>query len=663
MWLLQAKARFDQAGSKTGRRLDPTTTGDWESKVLGSGNYSGVLPHDQLEGKAGKKGLKVQGEKPTLWSGGEGDGSGDDSADKKRKLPKAEEPAVFRTDVFIPLNETMQKLEGLLQDDRVVFLRSGVATGKSTLAKYLCQTQPSKFLAVHAPVPADATKFEEWEAKMRAAVGGHKSDVEDMVRQIYYDEKVLVFDECHLLFACPAFYQQFLKTPSYLQRRPMALLLSAASETQDVPGQTYTTPVEITAKYMWTPPIPQANELVDQLAEADVFLSQDAIAFFMSFCAGHRGLFIRSMEWVQEKQSMDNTCWDLAHTLGEVSQAWDTDSWTETPDDSLMGKLQTVRAIRVNGGYSEAESIPQDFVHILCEGPTDGMDLKSRRELTIHGFVLPVLQGTVPENVEFAPLDWAKVGTKYGVANYLMASYYRQVLAKKRGLKVDVNRSPDSCTDLLVRVLPYLLFADVVAIKGNEHGISCEISQEELPYEVQYTQSVIRKLIRLVGKTNSLENPTQGKVDIYATMQDGSTFAIEAVMASRGRTKIDEHRGRFDNVAKSNYADAQHKCLLIIGRQDSKMRDVVGAVKDGIEVVGLAANPAHSGYHVYVKRQGNHVVDFFIPCDGVARGFSWKDEEPFFEISSAQTLNSIMPGWISSVNMQIQELLYIVCSR
>ena len=48
MWLLQATASFDQAGSKHRRRLDPTTTGDWESKVLGSGSYSGVLPHDQV---------------------------------------------------------------------------------------------------------------------------------------------------------------------------------------------------------------------------------------------------------------------------------------------------------------------------------------------------------------------------------------------------------------------------------------------------------------------------------------------------------------------------------------------------------------------------------------------------------------------------------------
>ena len=40
---------FAIPGGKLNRqRLDPTTTGDWESKVLGSGSYSGVLPHDQV---------------------------------------------------------------------------------------------------------------------------------------------------------------------------------------------------------------------------------------------------------------------------------------------------------------------------------------------------------------------------------------------------------------------------------------------------------------------------------------------------------------------------------------------------------------------------------------------------------------------------------------
>ena len=59
-----------------------------------------------------------------------------------------------------------------------------------------------------------------------------------------------------------------------------------------------------------------------------------------------------------------------------------------------------------------------------------------------HGFVLPVLQETVPENVEFTRLDWAKVGTKYGVANCLMASYYRQVLAMKRGPESGCGQKP-----------------------------------------------------------------------------------------------------------------------------------------------------------------------------------------------------------------------------
>ena len=69
--------------------------------------------------------------------------------------------------------------------------------------------------------------------------------------------------------------------------------------------------------------------------------------------------------------------------------------------------------------------------------------------------------------------------------------------------------------------------------------------------------------------------------------------------------------------------------------------------RGGIEIVGLAANSAHTGYHVYVKRQANEVYDFYIPRDGVARSFSFKEEEPFFEISSAQKFKSIQPGGIS----------------
>ena len=76
----------------------------------------------------------------------------------------------------------------------------------------------------------------------------------------------------------------------------------------------------------------------------------------------------------------------------------------------------------------------------------------------------------------------------------------------------------------------------------------------------------------------------------------------------------------------------------------------VQSTRGGIEIVGLAANEAHTGYNVYIKRQIDNnidtVVDFYIPCDGVARSFAFKHEEPCFEISSAQKLKSINPGHI-----------------
>ncbi|CAK9016886.1 unnamed protein product [Durusdinium trenchii] len=256
--------------------------------------------------------------------------------------------------------------------------------------------------------------------------------------------------------------------------------------------------------------------------------------FFLTFCCGHRGLFIRSMEWVQKKQSAEqrnSTPWNLTRALGKASQAWDTENWIHAPDDSLMGELQTIRAIRVNGHFARLENIPEQFLKILCEGPTDDIDIPVRRKLTIHGFVLPTLQ-----DKKFRELDWAKVGAKYGVANYLMASYYRQALAKKRQLTVEIDTNPASCTDFLLRALPYLLLADVVAISRAENGQALsDVLREELPIEVHYTSALIRVLKHLGFRTiSSLESPTQGKVDIYCTMQDGSAFTIEAVMAARG---------------------------------------------------------------------------------------------------------------------------------
>ena len=82
---------------------------------------------------------------------------------------------------------------------RVVFIRAGVASGKSTLAKYLCTVQPSKYLQVVAP--GNATS-QHWRRKFRAALENEpaapdvaKRSIEDAVKYVHDNDRVLVFDE------------------------------------------------------------------------------------------------------------------------------------------------------------------------------------------------------------------------------------------------------------------------------------------------------------------------------------------------------------------------------------------------------------------------------------------------------------------------------------
>ena len=457
----------------------------------------------------------------------------------------------------------------------------------------------------------------------------------DAIKKIYDNDQVLVFDECHLLFACPEFYQQFLKKPPYLKQRPMVLLLSAASEMQSVQGQTFTTPTEISAKYMWTPPMPDANVLVDELAAADVYLSEDAVHFFLHLCGGHRGILMRAMEWVQMKQKGGAKPWTVAEAYGEVKMAWEDGDWGRP--GSFLASLATVRAIRVNGNYADLANIPQKFLEILCGGAASNLESEDRRNLTIHGFLLPVAAKDGTE--EFLRYDWTAQGASYGVSSRLLASYYRYVLEKERQLEVDVNRTASSCTDLLLTALPYLDFATIVGgVIPRNKSVQAAFSAQGLPSEVHYTGAIIQLLQRqrLGFGATSVETGIQGKADIYCTMQDGSTFAIEAVMAACSPAVIKKkHRSRFDRLP--NYKDAKHKCLLIIGRQDSQLRKLVQGTLGGIEIVGLAANSAHTGYRVYIRQGGEagEALDFYIPCDGVARSFS--DEK----VSPAQKFKNI----------------------
>ena len=104
----------------------------------------------QLKEKLREKGKKVSGRKVELIE-----------RLLQRNIPKAGYTAIDDTDVFIPLDKTIQKLEELLEEERVVFIRAGVATGKSTLAEHLGRTQSSKYLQVHPPKTKKAFVWRE----------------------------------------------------------------------------------------------------------------------------------------------------------------------------------------------------------------------------------------------------------------------------------------------------------------------------------------------------------------------------------------------------------------------------------------------------------------------------------------------------------------------
>ena len=551
-----------------------------------------------------------------------------------REIPNVDRPADVTKHVFIPLDDTIRQLEALLQKHRVVFLRAGVATGKSTLAEYLCRSQPSKFLQVFPP-PANCRTFEGWEERLRNALQAEattaqtasKGGLREIFSRLYENEQVLVFDEGHFLLACPTFYQEFLK----LSSRPMVLLLSAASEVKAVKGEAWATPPEITAKFLWRPAMPDANPLADQLVGAGVFLTEGAVSFFLQIAGGHRGIFMAAMMWVQEKQKKTSQLWNMEQAYSQVKLQWKDKYWADP--DSFLGALAQVRAVRVNGPFADLANIPQEFLEILCGGPMD-LRYDELRTLTVHGFLLPGGPGTDSTAEEFIHYDWSAEGALYHVANNLLASYYRSVLKTRQGLELEVNMNPTSCIDLFLRAVPYLDFVTVLGgLKVKEGTLQSAFSSRGLPVERQYTSAINAVLTELGFDAGPLEDIREGQVDIAVTQPNLSRFAIEAVMAAEGPSVIDEHRTRFDT--RPNYRDATRKCLLIIGSLETNMRQAVKGVRGGIEVVGLVANRAHTGYRVYVKK-GENILDFSIPCDGVARSFIAMDQEPGFEIGVAQ---------------------------
>lgn len=131
-----------------------------------------------------------------------------------RLLIPTAQPAAAGEDVFISLDETVVKVNHLLDEamkakERVVFIRAPVASGKTTLANYLTSMHSDKFVAVFA-----ATSDDMWYQHVIDASGENLplSAVRKALIAIASQGKTIVIDEAHLLFAHPNVLFHFIKS-------------------------------------------------------------------------------------------------------------------------------------------------------------------------------------------------------------------------------------------------------------------------------------------------------------------------------------------------------------------------------------------------------------------------------------------------------------------
>ncbi len=241
-------------------------------------------------------------------------------------------------------------------------------------------------------------------------------------------------------------------------------------------------------------------------------------------------------------------------------------------------------------------------------------------------------------------MDWANTETKYRVANPLLAMYYRKVLEQRRGLSLSLAPiQPVSCADLLMRAIPYLTFSKVT---GYPPGIRPQspLSSDMLPYENQYNAAIIAVLMKLNFEAGSISSTRKGfgTPDVFVRM-GGHLYVMEGIKAASGLSEHQKHRNRFDTL--QCYKEASHKALYTIGNMTTVLSNVRETRAEGVEIIGLAPNIAHTGYTVLVRpadsENGSEPLQLFVECDLVAR--SLKIEGKNMTVCSVQKFEQINP--------------------
>ena len=146
----------------------------------------------------------------------------------------------------------------MFEKNNVVFIRSGVGNGKTSLARFMAKTLPG-FHFVLIPSEDDsrtrATVVKKSILDLAGQLCQFTGDVlEHALMALGSGGHTLIFDEAHLLFAtdlCGALFKSGFCN---------VLLFSASSQVSHGSVE-HMTSAEISARYIWTPPAPAPEEI------------------------------------------------------------------------------------------------------------------------------------------------------------------------------------------------------------------------------------------------------------------------------------------------------------------------------------------------------------------------------------------------------------------
>ena len=411
--------------------------------------------------------------------------------EKKLKLPTVD-PANAQDNVFFSIGPDVCIIHKLCEKHKYVFIRAGVAAGKSTMAQYLSAKFSNMYVLVERP-KVNHQEAKSWISAMCSAYNRNRKeevphDTLDLVLASFSkNKKTLIFDEAHLLFECKQIIPVLFKpSPSYQNIRILLFSSSFAYNSSSYP----LTPPEITTRLLWRPKMPPLDGVVQQLEQCDVRLDSDSVRFLFNICGGNFGVTVKTFTWVQQTQKPDSSesSWDFHMTLKQIcislQNGWSKSSFLET--------LATSRAVKVNSKYSDLREIPQEFMHVLFQGPTSGLPVKMLQVLTTAGFILPLQHAfkcdmSVKTNGLFSNCKWNDLSkVPFGVSRPLMIDYYRSQVDHfaSKIKKTYLSKTPTSCLNLLLFAVPFLSFKNLfsgsipIITKGIVGGKFTTKSQE-----------------------------------------------------------------------------------------------------------------------------------------------------------------------------------------